>query len=119
MMPSDLPPMEIIDALEEQLDMDFVHFTINREGVVEGIFTNGFENQTVTFEVKREVTPSFKMPPIESILGELDEKAISDMKKMMNSIIDEIKNMEEADSEVVKLDEGGHLPEFDGEWYCP
>ena len=119
MMPSDLPPMEIIDALEEQLDMDFVHFTINREGIVEGIFTNGFESQTVTFEVKREVTPSFKMPPIESILGELDEKAISDMKKMMNSIIDEIKNMEEADSEVVKLDEGGHLPEFDGEWYCP
>ena len=46
MMPSDLPPMEIIDALEEQLDMDFVHFTINREGIVEGIFTNGFENQT-------------------------------------------------------------------------
>ena len=66
MMPSDLPPMEIIDALEEQLDMDFVHFTINREGIVEGIFTNGFESQTVTFEVKREVTPSFKMPPIES-----------------------------------------------------
>ena len=119
MMPSDLPPMEIIDALEEQLNMDFVHFTINREGVVEGIFTNGVENQTVTFEVKREVTPSFKMPPIESILGELDEKAISDMKKMMNSIIDEIKNMEEADSEIVKLDEGGYLPEFDGEWYCP
>jgi len=37
----------------------------------------------------------------------------------MNSIIDEIKNMEESDSEMVKLDEGGHLPEFDGEWYCP
>jgi hypothetical protein len=119
MMPSDLPPMEIIDALEEQLDMDFVHFTIDRNGIVEGIFSNGFETQTVTFEVKREVTPSFKMPPIESIFGELDEKAISDMKKMMNSIIDEIKNMEESDSEMVKLDEGGHLPEFDGEWYCP
>ena len=56
MMPSDLPPMEIIDALEEQLDMDFVHFTINRAGIVdEGIFTNGFENKTVTFEVKREL----------------------------------------------------------------
>ena len=120
MMPSDLPPMEIIDALEEQLDMDFVHFTINREGIVEGIFSNGFESQTVTFEVKREITPSFKMPPIESILGELDEKAISDMKKMMNSIIEEIGNMENAESEeVVKLDDSGYLPEFDNEWYCP
>ena len=117
MMPSDLPPMEIIDALEEQLDMDFVHFTINREGVVEGIFTNGFESQTVTFEVKREVTPSFKMPPIESILGELDEKAISDMKKMMNSILEEISNIEPEDE--VKMDDSGYLPEFDGEWYCP
>jgi len=116
-MPSDLPPMEIIDALEEQLDMDFVHFTINREGIVEGIFTNGFESQTVTFEVKREVTPSFKMPPIESILGELDEKAISDMKKMMNSILEEISNIEPEDE--VKMDDSGYLPEFDGEWYCP
>ena len=51
MMPSDLPPMEIIDALEEELDMDFVHFTIDRNGIVEGIFSNGFESQTVTFEV--------------------------------------------------------------------
>lgn len=119
-MPSDLPPMEIIDALEEQLDMDFIHFTIDREGIVEGIFSNGFETQTVTFEVKREVTPSFKMPPIESILGELDEKAISDMKKMMNSIIEEIGNMENAESEdMVKLDDSGYLPEFDGDWYCP
>ena len=117
MMPSDLPPMEIIDALEEQLDMDFVHFTINREGIVEGIFTNGFESQTITFEVKREVTPSFKMPPIESILGELDEKAISDMKKMMNSILEEISNIEPEDE--VKMDDSGYLPEFDGEWYCP
>jgi len=117
MMPSDLPPMEIIDALEEQLDMDFVHFTINREGIVEGIFTNGFESQTVTFEVKREVTPSFKMPPTASILGELDEKAISDMKKMMNSILEEISNIEPEDE--VKMDDSGYLPEFDGEWYCP
>jgi predicted nucleotide-binding protein (sugar kinase/HSP70/actin superfamily) len=120
MMPSDLPPMEIIDSLEEQLGMDFVHFTIDREGIVEGIFSNGFESQTVTFEVKREVTPSFKMPPIESILGELDEKAIADMKKMMNSIIEEIGNIENAESEeLVKLDDSGYLPEFDGEWYCP
>ena len=120
MMPSELPPMEIIDALEEQLEMDFVHFTIDRDGIVEGIFSNGLETQAVTFEVKREITPSFKMPPIESILGELDEKAISDMKKMMNSIIEEIGNMENAESEeVVKLDDSGYLPEFDNEWYCP
>ncbi len=53
MMPIDFPPPEIIEALEEQLDMDFVHFTVTLEGVVEGIFTNGFENQTVSFESKK------------------------------------------------------------------
>ena len=120
MMPSDLPPMEIIDALEEELDMDFVHFTIDRNGIVEGIFSNGFESQTVTFEVKREITPSFKMPPIESILGELDENAITDMRKMMNSILEEISNIElQVDAEEIKLDESGYSPKFDGEWYCP
>ena len=117
-MPTDLPPMEIIEALEEQLDMDFVHFTINREGIVEGVFTNGFENQVVTFEVKREITPSFKMPPIESLLAELDEKAIVDMQKMMKSILDEIEAMDE-DSDQFKITGGGHTPPFDADWYCP
>ena len=60
MMPSELPPMEIIDALEEQLEMDFVHFTIDRDGIVEGIFSNGLETQAVTFEDKRENTPTIK-----------------------------------------------------------
>ena len=59
------------------------------------------------------------MPPIESILGELDEKAISDMRKMMNSILDEIENMEGDESHSVALDDSGHLPQFDDEWYCP
>ncbi len=118
MMPSDLPPMEIIEALEEQLGMDFVHFTIDREGIVEGVFTDGFENQVVTFEVKREITPSFKMPPIESLLAELDEKAIVDMQKMMKSILDEIEDMKE-DSEQFEVTGGGHTPQFDGDWYCP
>jgi len=120
MMPTDLPPMEIVEALEEDLDMDFVHFTIDKEGCVEGIFSNGFETQAVTFEVKREVTPSFKMPPIESILGELDENAIQDMRKMMNSILEEISNMESTtDKDEITMDDSGHLPRFDGEWYCP
>ncbi len=120
MMPSDLPPMEIIDALEEQLGMDFVHFTIDRDGIVEGIFSNGLETQAVTFEVKREITPSFKMPPIESILGELDENAISDMRKMMNSILEEISNMESiTDKDEITMDSSGFLPRFDDEWYCP
>ena len=112
MMPTDLPPMEIVEALEEELDMDFVHFTIDREGCVEGIFSNGFETQAVTFEMKREVTPSFKMPPIESILGELDENAIQDMRKMMNSILEEINTMtnnSQAEN-TIELDDGGHLP---------
>lgn len=119
MMPTDLPPMEIVEALEEDLDMDFVHFTIDRDGIVEGIFSNGLETQAVTFEIKREVTPSFKMPPIESILGELDENAIQDMRKMMTSILDEIKSMESQAENTIELNDSGHLPRFDGEWYCP
>ena len=118
MMPVDFPPPEIIHSLEEQLDMDFVHFTICRDGIVVGVFTNGLENQVVTFEVKREITPSFKMPPIESLLAELDEKAIVDMQKMMKSILDEIEAMD-GDSDHHEITGGGHTPQFDGDWYCP
>jgi len=31
MMPTDFPPPEIIEALEEQLEMDFVHYTVSIE----------------------------------------------------------------------------------------
>ena len=72
----------------------------------------------VTFEVKREITPSFKMPPIESLLAELDEKAIVDMQKMMKSILDEIEAMDE-DSDQFEITGGGHTPPFDADWYCP
>ena len=47
MMPYDFPPPEIIHALEEQLDMDFIHFTVTMDGIVEGVFGDGFENQVV------------------------------------------------------------------------
>ena len=83
MMPIDFPPPEIIHALEEQLDMDFIHFTVTLDGIVEGVFGNGIENQVVSFEAKREVISSFQFPPIESLIAELDEKAVEDMKKMM------------------------------------
>ena len=87
MMPIDFPPPEIIHALEEQLDMDFIHFTVTLDGIVEGVFGNGFENQVVSFEAKREVISSFQFPPIESLIAELDEKAVEDMKKMFQSIL--------------------------------
>ena len=86
MMPIDFPPPEIIHALEEQLDMDFIHFTVTLDGIVEGVFGNGIENQVVSFEAKREVISSFQFPPIESLIAELDEKAVEDMKKMFQSI---------------------------------
>jgi hypothetical protein len=38
MMPHDFPPPEIIEALEEQLGLDFIHFTVSLDGVVEGVF---------------------------------------------------------------------------------
>ena len=115
MMPSDLPPMEIIDALEEQLNMDFVHFTVTLDGIVEGIFTNGFESQTVSFEAKREFVAGFNLPPIENLIAELDPQAIEDMKKMMKSILEEIEN--NGDGNMVEF--GGATPRFDEGWYCP
>tara|TARA_B100000614_G_C14370757_1_gene421265 strand:+ start:402 stop:746 length:345 start_codon:yes stop_codon:yes gene_type:complete len=114
MMPIDFPPPEIIEALEEQLNMDFVHFTVTLDGIVEGIFTNGFENQTVSFESKREFVSGFNLPPIENIIAELDPQAIEDMKKMMKSILQEIEN--NGDN---LIEYGGATPRFDGEWYNP
>ena len=115
-MPTDFPPPEIIEALEEQLEMDFVHYTVSIEGIVEGVFSDGHNKQIVSFEAKRDVLPNFKIPPIESLIAELDEKALGDMKKMFKSIIEEIDNMGEQ-SEELSLD--GKTPKFDGEWYCP
>ena len=115
MMPIDFPPPEIIHALEEQLEMDFIHFTVSIDGIVEGVFGNGADTQVVSFEAKREVISSFQFPPIESLIAELDEKAVEDMKKMFQSILAEIESM--TDSEDVEL--GGHTPKFDGDWYCP
>ena len=115
MMPVDFPPPEIIEALEEQLEMDFVHFTVTMEGVVEGIFTDGYESQAVSFESKREFVSGFNIPPIENLIAELDPQAIEDMKKMMKSILQEIEN---SGNETV-VDIGGETPLFDDDWYCP
>ena len=52
MMPTDFPPPEIIEALEEQLGMDFIHFTVTLEGIVEGVFGTDLEQQVVSFETK-------------------------------------------------------------------
>ena len=114
-MPIDFPPPEIIEALEEQLNMDFVHFTVTLDGIVEGIFTNGFENQTVSFESKREFVAGLNLPPIENLIAELDPQAIEDMKKMMKSILEEIEN--NGDENMVEF--GGATPRFDEGWYCP
>ncbi len=113
-MPVDFPPPEIIEALEEQLEMDFVHFTVTLDGIVEGIFTNGFESQTVSFEAKREFVSGFNLPPIENLIAELDPQAIEDMKKMMKSILQEIEN--NGDN---LIEYGGATPRFDEDWYCP
>jgi hypothetical protein len=114
MMPIDFPPPEIIEALEEQLEMDFVHFTVSLDGIVEGVFGNGMETQVVSFEAKREMISTFQFPPIESLIAELDEKAVEDMKKMFKSILQEIESMTEG----VEF-EYGATPHFDDEWYCP
>lgn len=92
MMPIDFPPSEIITALEEQLGMDFIHFTVSLEGIVEGVFGNGIENQVVSFEAKREMQSSFQLPPIESLIAELDDKAIEDMQKMFKSLLAELES---------------------------
>ena len=81
-----------------------------------GVFENEFDNQVVSFEAKREIVPSFQFPPIESLIAELDEKALEDMQKMFKSILAEIENMTEQSAD---LSFNGTPPKFDGEWYCP
>ncbi len=115
-MPIDFPPPEIIHALEEQLGMEFVHFTVSLDGIVEGVFGNDMETQVVSFEAKREMISTFQFPPIESLIAELDEKAVEDMKKMFKSILQEIESMTEQSA---NLSYNGQPPKFDGEWYCP
>ncbi len=117
MMPIDFPPPEIIHALEEQLGMDFVHFTVTMEGIVEGIFANGEDNQVVSFEAKREFINTFQMPPFESIIAELNEEALEDMRKMFQAILAEIEGMKEG--ERVEFTESNEPPKFDDTWYCP
>jgi len=56
------------------------------------------------------------LPPIESLIAELDEKALEDMQKMFKSILAEIENMTEQSAD---LSFNGNPPKFDGEWYCP
>ena len=75
----------------------------------------GFENQTVSFESKREFVAGFNLPPIENLIAELDPQAIEDMKKMMKSILEEIEN--NGDGNMVEF--GGATPRFDEGWYCP
>lgn len=115
-MPVDFPPPEIIEALEEQLGMDFIHFTVSLEGIVEGVFSNDMDNQVVSFEAKREFLSSFQFPPIKSLIAELDDKAIEDMQKMFQSILVEIEQLTGLSAEFTP---SGDPPKFDGEWYCP
>ena len=115
MMPIDFPPPEIIEALEEQLGMDFIHYTVSIEGTVEGVFGDGIDSQVVSFEDKREIVNGYTFPPFESIIAELDEKAIEDMKKMFKSILQEIEDMGDTPNPI----EYGETPRFDNEWYCP
>ena len=115
MMPVEFQPHEIIEALQELLGMDFVHYTVSIDGIVEGIFGDGVNTQVVSFEAKREFVNGFSLPPIESLIAELDEKAVEDMKKMFQSILQEIENM----SAENMVEFGSDTPKFDSEWYCP
>ena len=58
------------------------------------------------------------MPPIESLIAELDDKALEDMQKMFKSILAEIETM--TDSELVPdFRQVSTPPKFDEDWYCP
>jgi len=116
MMPHDFPPPEIIEALEVQLGLDFIHFTVSLDGVVEGVFGNDIDTQVVSFEAKREFLSSFQLPPIESIIAELDENALEDMQKMFKSVLAEIENMTEISAGLSMSEDP---PKFDDGWYCP
>ena len=54
-LPIELPPNEVIEALEEKLESSFSHFIISIDGLLDGIFihrTTG-KDIPVTFEAKQ------------------------------------------------------------------
>ena len=118
----DIPPPEIIEALEAELDATFVHFVVSMEGVVEGIFESNTgdstkpEVLTVGFEAKREFLNVDAQ--LESVMAEMDDNTLKAVRDMLESTIGDLDARLDG---VVKMVEPNtdFTPEFDGDWFSP
>jgi len=113
-LPTDFPPVEIINAIEKELGLPFQHFKVSLEGEIEGIFSDDEAEQVVSFEVKRSRTGYF--PSITSVIAELDENGVKEIGEMFKKLLAEIEGIIGED---VILEPSMNTPRFDDEWYCP
>ena len=120
-LPREFPPPEIITAIELELGLPFQHFKVSMDGEIEGIFGIGENQEIVSFEVSRSIT-DVKIPSLTSIIGELDDIAIEEMKKMFLSMLAEIEVMTKNQEDVINFsisDTISYSPRFSDDWYCP
>ena len=78
---------------------------------------NKYENFSKK-ELIDEITKLKKRKKFGLVWEDKKEKVIEDC-KINFPILDEIKSMESQAENTIELNDSGHLPRFDGEWYCP
>ena len=115
-MPLDIPPQEIIEALEAELDAKFVHFIVSQTGEVTGIFqpVNGDPEVGVGFEAQRSFIDIESQ--METVLNEMDDMTLLAIKDMLQSVLEDL---------AVRLDNTIHIePDVDAnpaydDWFTP
>lgn len=115
-MPANLPPVEIIEALEAELESTFVHFVITKEGEITGIFqpNDGEAELIIGFEARRELLDIDAQ--LESVIGEMDDFTLIAIKDMLQSVLDDLTNRLENTVNITP--DGDTTPEFDN-WFSP
>tara|TARA_R110000822_G_scaffold108226_1_gene237673 strand:- start:218 stop:571 length:354 start_codon:yes stop_codon:yes gene_type:complete len=115
-LPIELPPNEVIEALEEKLESSFSHFIISIDGLLDGIFihrTTG-KDIPVTFEAKRVIEDN-PITDFKSFMGEMDLDSLSSMREILESVLYDI-DMRLAETVTIEYSE--EAPKYD-DWYCP
>ena len=120
-IPIHIPPNEIIDALEVELDAAFKHFIVSKKGVVEGLFNSNQDSDDiliVSFEAKRELLNI--EGELDMALGEMDNDALEALRTMLETMIDDVESKLSIKTEnIFEVNtKGESTPEFD-DWFKP
>jgi len=115
-LPIELPPSEVIETLEEQLDSSFSHFIISLDGLLEGIFIHQLtgNNIPVTFEAKRIINDN-PITELKTFMDEVDLESLEAMREILETVLD---NIELRLAETVTIEYSEDVPNYD-DWYCP